>query len=124
MRFEKYLSEEYLMRVRSFEIFKNPSNKEISDLSKQTRGTIRILLDEEDKDNWYIFPSALLHKYALESMIEDEQVLWNRGKYRSAEVYILPDKIALSIFHGTYIVKNGEIQYKTTDYNKKEIKKL
>lgn len=110
------------MRYKSYEIYKNPTNREISNMVKETNGKIRILIDEENKGNWYMFPSNFLHQYALNEMLKEDVV--ESRLYRSGEAYVYPDKIDVYIFYGSYKLQDGSFDYMTKDYNEDDYKWL
>jgi hypothetical protein len=109
MKFKEYLTEEYLTRDRSFEIFKNPNRKEIQDLFRKNENNIRFLIDEKDKKTWYIFSYRLLHKYALEHMGKEKVI--PDGLYRSGEIALHGNKIVILVYYGVYEVLDGKPEH-------------
>lgn len=120
MKFQKHLEEEYLMRWQKYEIFKNPSQREITALSKQWAGKLRFLVDEKDKKTWYLFASNFLHQWALEHMADEDVV--EDSTFRSGEIYVYPDKVIVYLFHGTYKLVGRNSIFTSTDYNPDDYK--
>jgi hypothetical protein len=105
------------MRTGKFEIFKNPSNKEIQDFVKSGIRDLRFIINDQDRKTWYLFDSHLLHQRAMENLLEDGEV--ENGYYRSGEVSIFPDNIKIYLYHGVYKVGNGKISFTSTNYDRK-----
>lgn len=91
MRFQNYLEEEYFTRFSKWEIFTNPSRKEITDIEKQSKeqgtdGFIRFLLTKDMK-TLYAFPSSMLHGNA--ALVIDERNGTDLGRNYEEHYYPL-----------------------------------
>lgn len=74
MKFKEYLDEEYYGRGGNYEVFKNPSKKEIiecSRTSKSAHGFVRFLLTKDGKD-LYVASAALIHQWMAKVIDREE----------------------------------------------------
>lgn len=74
MKFKQYLEEEYYARGGNYEVFKNPSKKEIigcAKASKLAKDYVRFLLTKDGKD-LYVASAALLHQW-IATVIDREE---------------------------------------------------
>jgi hypothetical protein len=95
MRLKKYLEEEYFSRSHRWEIFKNPSNSELSKLfieSNKLSGhnSLRFLLTM-DKETLYAFPAGMLHGNA--ALVIDEINSTDIGRDYEDHYYPLEGKM-------------------------------
>lgn len=89
MRLEKYLNEKFFTGLNrsgnTYEIFKNPSRKEIKEASDFTGGGYRFLIDFKNK-NFYVWPETLFHEFAMTEIKKTDQGIptfqayWYKGK--------------------------------------------
>ena len=82
MRFLQSIQEEYFTRIGSYEIFKNPSQKEVSVLYGLEMG-IRSLVDFDNKI-CFMFSGDLLHQSAIKQIIKEYD---GSGLFYCGEVY-------------------------------------
>lgn len=85
MKFERYLKEEYHDSYKVsgmiFDVYKNPTKSELSELKKFGMRGYRFVVDAKNKD-FYIFDSELTHSYALEHIFKGFNYIafYTRGK--------------------------------------------
>lgn len=89
MRLERYLNERYMTAVKhngdTFEIFKNPSKKELKEAFDFTGRGYRFLIDFRNK-NYYVWPETMFHEYAMTEIKKTDQAIptfhayWYKGK--------------------------------------------
>jgi hypothetical protein len=90
MRFQQYIAEEYFKRFGKWEIFTNPSWKELHEIERDsnqqgTHGFIRFLLTKDLK-TLYAFPASMLHGNA--ALVIDEENSTDIG--RNYEIHYYP----------------------------------
>ena len=84
MRFNRYLKEEYFTRVGDYEIFLNPSQREVSKLYASSQ-SIRSLVDFNNKV-CFMFDGDLLHQVAIKQIINEYN---NSGLFYCGEAYTI-----------------------------------
>jgi hypothetical protein len=105
MRFEKYLEEEYFGRAEEFEIFMNPSNKEILTCwNKNNSRAIRALADFGN-NVLFVFESDLLHQVAIKQIVKDYK---KSGTFYCIEAWDKNDRVRLTETGEGFKVVNGK----------------
>ena len=89
MRLEKYLNEKFFTGLQryseTFEIFKNPSKKEIKEVSSHSGQGYRCLIDFKNQ-NFYVWSDVLFHEFAMTEIKKTDQAIptfqayWYKGK--------------------------------------------
>lgn len=89
MRLQKFLTEKYMTAVQhsgnTYEIFKNPSKKEIKEAYDFTGSGYRFLIDFKNK-NFYVWAETMFHNYAMTEIKKTDQGIptfqayWYKGK--------------------------------------------
>lgn len=93
-------NEEYFTRLEKFEIFKNPSNKEITDLFK-IRKAMRALVDFKNKV-YFLFDSDLLHQTASKAIAKEYEGM---GYFYCMEVYMKNQGIRVRLADDLFKIK-------------------
>jgi hypothetical protein len=93
MKFKEYLQEEYFIRAGNWEIFKNPSRKEIQDAMKQGKyKRLRFLLTKDGKD-LYAANADCYHGYMAAEIAEEKKEEYHQDyedKYHPLEAQYDP----------------------------------
>lgn len=102
MRFSNYLSEVYFTSLSppykggksSFEVFKNPDRKEITDLWRQYKdghSGIRFYINLKKKDVYIFYGDMMHHSFATKMKIDFENTDWlsGEGEYNNGKIDIL-----------------------------------
>ncbi len=105
MRFVNYLTETYFTSLYpypfkrskdndvSYEVFKNPDRKEITDLYRQTKGGhsgIRFYIDLNKKDVYIFYGDTMHHSFAAKMKINADTPGWigGEGEYSGGKIEI------------------------------------
>jgi hypothetical protein len=103
MKFLQYIQEEYFTRLSNYEIFKNPSQKEVSNLYNKSQ-SIRALVDFDNRV-CFMFDSDLLHQSAIKQISKEYN---DSGLFCCVEVYTMGTfdnpKMIINIAGGTFKV--------------------
>jgi hypothetical protein len=108
MKFQQYIDEEYYGRGGNYEVFKNPSKKEIIECSKASKsvlGSVRFLLTKDGKD-LYVAPAALLHQWMAKVIDREEDFdsvkspmyedhYWALESFYNADLDVLHTKVSI-----------------------------
>jgi len=120
MKFERYLHEQYYDALQigshTFEIFINPSKKEIKEVSNYSGRGYRFIIDFKQK-KFYVWADVIFHEVVMDFMkeqgnkqIPDFQQYWYKGKMNDTIFTGSSDVYGYHSDHMYTLKKNGDLE--------------
>jgi hypothetical protein len=122
MKLKDFLKEEWFKTVKNvdgdiFEIFVNPTKKELTDLYKDEISYVRFLIDMKE-EKVYVWDGDLLHEDVSRKIKKPYKLGGVKG-YIWGDGRIVKSKIKFSAFSGARIVSSDAKEVSNTDWLKK-----